>query len=746
LVDVDGVSGSPLLRLRQTTAGAGTEFNTTITENTGVTFDCTDSGTTARSFIWSQVGSEQMRLTSTGLGIGTSSPNLSGYNEEITVSAGTSGTARAGINIQGSRTTDSTFGALSYYHQANLVGSIEMIRGGADNSGAMQFFTSNAGTLAERMRIDTSGNVGIGGTSDMVGLAVQTPSYTTAYAADLSGNAAVAGYGSQLQIVSPSDTSTVSGLSLFTRTTGRSRWDILNVWTGTYLGDLVFRYRSGGTSNAEAMRINSSGNLGLGVTPSAWQSGRKALQVGNASINSYSTSQNQLGANFYYDGTNNKYISSDFSTVYQQLSGQHQWYTSASGTAGSNIAFTQAMTLDASGNLMLGTPSTSAKLEVNVTGTASYSPSAAPTANILLATSGSANSRYTSIGIGSRGTAGQGQTNYISSIPEATDGYSSMTFSTYGNYAVAERMRIDSSGRLGVGTTSPAAPVHAKGATIPIICQSTSTGAGPNYLKFTDSASTDLGYIGYGGASKELYFANYSADPIVFYAGAERARIASTGELLVGGTVGVFDSPGSIVVSRSTGGKLSLLRNDASVVSGDNIGSIEFSSIDNSLAIPRSVAYISVSSSGTFAANNTPSYITFGTTPASSETAVERVRIDSTGQMSTTNGAGSVALAYDARAWVNFNGTGTVAIRGSGNVSSITDNNTGYYTVNFSTAMTDTVYNVVGAAKAADSTATTNNSMMVCPFSYATGSVNIYTIRGSDTLNDSAVINVSVFR
>lgn len=50
------------------------------------------------------------------------------------------------------------------------------------------------------------------------------------------------------------------------------------------------------------------------------------------------------------------------------------------------------------------------------------------------------------------------------------------------------------------------------------------------------------------------------------------------------------------------------------------------------------------------------------------------------------------APIYGARAWVNFNGTGTVAIRASGNVSSITDNGTGDYTVNFTTAMADANY------------------------------------------------------
>ena len=55
---------------------------------------------------------------------------------------------------------------------------------------------------------------------------------------------------------------------------------------------------------------------------------------------------------------------------------------------------------------------------------------------------------------------------------------------------------------------------------------------------------------------------------------------------------------------------------------------------------------------------------------------------------------------YLASAWVNFNGTGTVAIRASGNVTSITDNGTGDYTVNFTNAMVDASYSIVGTAKA----------------------------------------------
>jgi hypothetical protein len=79
-------------------------------------------------------------------------------------------------------------------------------------------------------------------------------------------------------------------------------------------------------------------------------------------------------------------------------------------------------------------------------------------------------------------------------------------------------------------------------------------------------------------------------------------------------------------------------------------------------------------------------------TMAAGAAAAERMRVKSTGDFQFNSGYGSVATAYGCRAWVNFNGTGTVAIRESGNVSSITDNGTGNYTVDFATAMPDANY------------------------------------------------------
>jgi hypothetical protein len=78
------------------------------------------------------------------------------------------------------------------------------------------------------------------------------------------------------------------------------------------------------------------------------------------------------------------------------------------------------------------------------------------------------------------------------------------------------------------------------------------------------------------------------------------------------------------------------------------------------------------------------------------------------------NDSGS-APSYACRAWVNFNGTGTVQIRASGNVSSITDNGTGDYTVNFTTAMQDENYSVVSGTNAMGGTYQPGDTVVAGP-------------------------------
>jgi hypothetical protein len=110
------------------------------------------------------------------------------------------------------------------------------------------------------------------------------------------------------------------------------------------------------------------------------------------------------------------------------------------------------------------------------------------------------------------------------------------------------------------------------------------------------------------------------------------------------------------------------------------------------------------------------------------------------------NGAQSgSAPIYAARAWVNFNGTGTVAIRASGNVSSITDNGTGDYTVNFTTAMADANYSAVTSASS-NATNPFSEGYSNYPLSFATTSVRVFYEADNNTAIDGAIVCVSIFR
>jgi hypothetical protein len=130
--------------------------------------------------------------------------------------------------------------------------------------------------------------------------------------------------------------------------------------------------------------------------------------------------------------------------------------------------------------------------------------------------------------------------------------------------------------------------------------------------------------------------------------------------------------------------------------------------------------------------------------------ATERMRIESSGNLLFNSGYGSAAVAYGCRAWVNFNGTGTVAIRASGNVSSITDNGTGDYTVSFSTAMPDANYSVVAGANGRATDTTPDVGVAVGVGATTTsGSVATGTrisIGNPSSSEDNAVVTVAVFR
>ena len=110
-------------------------------------------------------------------------------------------------------------------------------------------------------------------------------------------------------------------------------------------------------------------------------------------------------------------------------------------------------------------------------------------------------------------------------------------------------------------------------------------------------------------------------------------------------------------------------------------------------------------------------------------------------QFATVSGTAPI---YPCRAWVNFNGTGTVAIRASGNVSSITDNGTGDYTVNFTTAMPDADYSAVVTS---DTSLSVNRSVAIWSGTNQTASlVRIGTLATGGSAFDANYVSVAVFR
>jgi hypothetical protein len=120
---------------------------------------------------------------------------------------------------------------------------------------------------------------------------------------------------------------------------------------------------------------------------------------------------------------------------------------------------------------------------------------------------------------------------------------------------------------------------------------------------------------------------------------------------------------------------------------------------------------------------------------------------DSAGSATALSTASGSAPSYSARAWVNFDGTGSVSVRASGNVSSISDNGTGDYTVNFSTGMPDANYTVNGSVNTISGNVGIFTSVInSTDFNKTTSSVRVNSYNQGGVLFDTNSTNVVIFR
>ena len=236
------------------------------------------------------------------------------------------------------------------------------------------------------------------------------------------------------------------------------------------------------TNNTERMRLDSSGNLGLGVTPSAWYTSGRALQMLNNGILSVPPTEINVLSNAFLNSGASAWVyqSSNAASRYQQTEGAHRWFTAPSGTAGNAISFTQAMTLDASGNLGVGI--------TNPNFVGGYT-------NFVVSNASNGGIVYVDRVGGARGYF------YANGTTSVTLGNTSsipLTFETNNT----ERARIDSSGNLLVGKTALGATVVGFSVTptgTVTSTRSSSTNADSTYEVYSTGASAFRFYVGMGG-------------------------------------------------------------------------------------------------------------------------------------------------------------------------------------------------------------------------------------------------------
>jgi Chaperone of endosialidase len=434
--------------------------------------------------------SERMRIDASGnVGIGTSSPS---GKLDVYVSR-TDGTNTNALYVSDSATGIATVGFGSrIIGQSNAGGvksavAFENGGDGTNNQSQLAFYTQNAANaLTRQMTISSTGNVGIGTSSPTNKLTVV-------------GNA---------NITSSSTNST--GFTLGNTAASGVDWTLYSSGGGPTTAGSFGIYNNSTSTNA--LVLSAANNLGLGVTPSAWNSNYKGFQMNGGALQAYTTGDRfSVNQNNYVNTSGvAAYVNTGYASQYLQLNSEHRFYTAPSGTAGNAITFTQAMTLDASGNLLVGQTS-------NYVGESNWVESKSGYVFANNSTS-SASNRNWAINVN-----GSGAGNMDWTVSSTNTGWPNFAY----------RMTLDASGNLGIGTTSPAEKLSVAGAIRVHTASSagfTSDSKGGLVDFVPASNNVRVGYVpGTSGVNTGIL-------SFVVGSGAEAARFDSSGNFGIGTT------------------------------------------------------------------------------------------------------------------------------------------------------------------------------------------------------------------
>lgn len=287
----------------------------------------------------------------------------------VNADASTASTAASTATTQAGNASTSASNASNSAATATTQAGIATTQAGIATTKAGEANASAVAAAASAAVINLTAPGPIGGATPAAGSFTTlsaTGTATTTFSTNMSAGQTFgpAGAGGGVFINTPSLSATYnSGLAIDGSYAGGATPSTINLKAlgvysgGGYASNLAF-WTSSGTTASEKMRLDASGNLGLGVTPSAWGSGFRALEINRFSIASTVTETEYLH-NGFWNGTNWIYKATDFATRMRNVNGQFQFWTAPSGTAGNAITFTQAMTLTAANEWLLGTTSVS---------------------------------------------------------------------------------------------------------------------------------------------------------------------------------------------------------------------------------------------------------------------------------------------------------------------------------------------------------------------------------------------------